>query len=144
MSKVKVKTLIGTTVAVLFFLTVIVAFLFYAFPETMVSTTGLGPWDGQRIFTCCSLMAAIWFLLGWLIEQMFNTSGKSGLYYQWGVNRKQDVGEISTDLPEVGSHEESLCAETIREHLQLRYGPRWQKKVRIFLVTGSPEDTESA
>ncbi|MGN5575480.1 ImcF-related family protein [Enterobacter sp. Lyrl_3] len=144
MSKVKVKTLIGTTVAVLFFLTVIVAFLFYAFPETMVSTTGLGPWDGQRIFTCCSLMAAIWFLVGWLTEQMFNASGKSGLYYQWGANRKQGVGVILTDLPEVGSREKSLCVETIRDHLQLRYGPRWQKKVRIFLVTGSPEDTESA
>lgn len=33
MAKVKVKTLIGSVVAVAFFLTVIVAFLFYAFPE---------------------------------------------------------------------------------------------------------------
>ena len=33
MSKVKVKTLIGSVVTVAFFLTAIVAFLFYAFPE---------------------------------------------------------------------------------------------------------------
>jgi hypothetical protein len=37
MSKVKVKTLIGSVVTVAFFLTVIVAFLFYAFPENVAS-----------------------------------------------------------------------------------------------------------
>lgn len=37
MSKVKVKTLIGSVVTVAFFLTVIVAFLFYAFPENVAA-----------------------------------------------------------------------------------------------------------
>lgn len=48
MSKVKVKTLIGSVVTVAFFLTAIVAFLFYAFPENVASATGFGPYDGQR------------------------------------------------------------------------------------------------
>ncbi|MCW2457607.1 UNVERIFIED_ORG: type VI secretion system protein ImpL [Rahnella aquatilis] len=144
MSKVKVKTLIGTTVAVLFFLTAIVAFLFYTYPETMVSTTGLGPWDGQRIFTCCSLMAAMWFLLGWLIEQAFSASGKSGLYYQWGTNRKRETESILNDMVEDEGREDDFSAETLREHLLLRYGPGWQKKISIFLVMGSQDDTQSA
>ncbi|WP_434396733.1 hypothetical protein [Escherichia coli] len=44
MAKVKVKTLIGSVVTVAFFLTVIVAFLFYAFPENVASATGFGPY----------------------------------------------------------------------------------------------------
>ncbi len=48
MTKVKVKTLIGSVVTVAFF-TVIVAFLLYAFPENVASATGFGPYDGQRI-----------------------------------------------------------------------------------------------
>lgn len=51
MSKVKVKTLIGSVVTVAFFLTVIVAFLFYAFPENVASATGFGPYDGRLRLT---------------------------------------------------------------------------------------------
>ena len=45
MAKVKVKTLIGATAGVLFFLTATVAFLFYAFPQWLASATGLGPYQ---------------------------------------------------------------------------------------------------
>ena len=82
MAKVKVKTLIGSVVTVAFFLTVIVAFLFYAFPENVASATGFGPYDGQRILTFCAILVATLFLLGWLTEKAFDLAGKSGLYFQ--------------------------------------------------------------
>ena len=65
MAKVKVKTLIGSVVTVAFFLTVIVAFLFYAFPENVASATGFGPYDGQRILTFCAILVATLFLSIW-------------------------------------------------------------------------------
>ncbi len=43
MTKVKVKTLIGSVVTVAFFMTVIVAFLLYAFPENVASATDSVP-----------------------------------------------------------------------------------------------------
>lgn len=49
MSKVKIKTLIGSVVTVAFFLTVIVAFLFYAFPENVALATGFGPYPRQPL-----------------------------------------------------------------------------------------------
>lgn len=88
MSKVKVKTLIGSVVTVAFFLTVIVAFLFYAFPESVASATGLGPYDRQRILTFCAILVAALFLLGWLTEKAFDHAGKSGLYFQWGQKKR--------------------------------------------------------
>lgn len=49
-------------------MTVIVAFLLYAFPENVASATGFGPYDGQRILTFCAILVAALFLLGWLTE----------------------------------------------------------------------------
>ncbi|MDJ4924494.1 hypothetical protein LEJ48_21625 [Salmonella enterica] len=78
MSKVKIKTLIGSVVTVAFFLTVIVAFLFYAFPENVALATGFGPYDDQRILTFCAILVAALFLLGWLIEKSFDFAGTGG------------------------------------------------------------------
>ena len=66
------------------FMTVIVAFLLYAFPENVASATGFGPYDGQRILTFCAILVAALFLLGWLTEKAFDIAGKSGLYFHWG------------------------------------------------------------
>lgn len=81
MSKVKVKTLIGSVVTVAFFLTVIVAFLFYAFPENVASATGFGPYDGQRILTFCTILVAAMFLLGWLTEKAFGLRQNPGCIF---------------------------------------------------------------
>lgn len=145
MAKVKVKTLIGATTAVLFFLTAIIAFLFYAFPEWLVSATGLGPYDGQRILTICAFLAAIIFLLGWLIEKAFTYAGKGGLYFHWGENQRQSAAQ-STEILSGDSDEQEVMfsAEQVSEHLEMRYGRHWHYKVQILLVVGNTAETQKA
>ncbi len=143
MSKVKVKTLIGATVAILFFLTAIVAFLLYAFPEKVASAIGLGPYDGQRILTFCAAMVAVLFLVGWLVEKAFDFAGKSGLYFHWGANKNQaetpSLGRISGDEEDKDA---TFNAFSVIEHLSLRYDRRWKRKVRFLLIQGNDEHIE--
>lgn len=145
MSKVKVKTLIGSVVTVIFFLTVIVAFLFYAFPENMASSTGLGPYDGQRILTFCAVLVAALLLLGWLVERAFDFAGKSGLYVHWNQNKKQILAPVAQVI--AGAEDDSepvFLHEPVTEHLRLRYGRRWQHQVRILLVMGNKDEVQKA
>nr|WP_232554273.1 hypothetical protein [Klebsiella michiganensis] len=117
MSKVKVKTLIGSVVTVAFFLTVIVAFLFYAFPENVASATGFGPYDGQRILTFCAIMVAAMFLLGWLTEKAFDFAGKSGLYFQWGQKKAESITPVTnTILSEEDDDEPVFSEDTVPAH----------------------------
>jgi hypothetical protein len=145
MSKVKVKTLIGSVVTVAFFLTVIVAFLFYAFPENVASATGFGPYDGQRILTFCAILVAAMFLLGWLTEKAFDFAGKSGLYFQWGQKKAESITPVTnTILSEEDDDEPVFSEDAVSEHLRFRYGRRWQRKVRLLLVMGNPDDVQKA
>lgn len=145
MSKVKVKTLIGSVVTVAFFLTVIVAFLFYAFPENVASGTGFGPYDGQRILTFCAILVAALFLLGWLIEKAFDHAGKSGLYFQWGQKKAETAAPLTNPIPSEEDDDELVFSEdVVSEHLRFRYGRRWKRKVRLLLVMGNPDDVHNA
>ncbi|HDG7808385.1 TPA: type VI secretion protein VasK [Klebsiella quasipneumoniae] len=145
MSKVKVKTLIGSVVTVAFFLTAIVAFLFYAFPENVASATGFGPYDSQQILTFCAIMVAAMFLLGWLTEKAFDFAGKSGLYFQWGQKKAESITPVAnTILSEEDDDELVFSEDAVSEHLRFRYGRRWQRKVRLLLVMGNPDDVEKA
>lgn len=145
MSKVKVKTLIGSVVTVAFFLTAIVAFLFYAFPENVASATGFGPYDGQRILTFCAILVAAILLLGWLIEKAFDHAGKSGLYFQWGQKKAETAAPLTNPIPGEEDDDEPVFSEdVVSEHLRFRYGRRWKRKVRLLLVMGNPDDVEKA
>lgn len=145
MPKVKVKTLIGSVVTVAFFLTVIVAFLFYAFPERVASATGFGPYDRQRILTLCAILVAALFLLGWLTEKAFDHAGKSGLYFQWGQKKAECVSPVMNAIASEDDDEEPVFSEdAVSEHLRFRYGRRWQHKVRLLLVMGNPDDVQKA
>jgi len=145
MSKVKVKTLIGSVMTVAFFLTVIVAFLFYAFPENVASATGFGPYDGQRTLTFCAILVAAMLLFGWLIEKAFDFAGKSGLYFHWGKKKAQIVAPASGTIASEDDEEEPVFSEdAVSEHLRFRYGRRWQRKVRILLVMGNPDEVHKA
>ncbi|EMN5322656.1 ImcF-related family protein [Enterobacter hormaechei] len=145
MSKVKVKTLIGSVVTVAFFLTVIVAFLFYAFPENVASATGFGPYDGQRILTLCTILVAAMFLLGWLTEKAFDFAGKSGLYFHWGQKKAQIVAPVTNTIASEEEGDEPVFSENaVSEHLRFRYGRRWHRQVRLLLVTGNPDDVQKA
>lgn len=145
MPKVKVKTLIGSVVTVAFFLTVIVAFLFYAFPESVASATGFGPYDRQRILTFCAILVAALFLFGWLTEKAFDHAGKSGLYFQWGQKKAECVSPVMNAIASEDDDEEPVFSEdAVSEHLRFRYGRRWQHKVRLLLVMGNPDDVQKA
>ncbi|WP_341272412.1 hypothetical protein, partial [Cronobacter sakazakii] len=82
MCKVKKRSLIGSTVAALLCLEAIVVFLLYACPQWVATNMGIGPFDGPRILTVCSMLAATLLLIGWLIDKAFDYSGKSGLYFE--------------------------------------------------------------
>ena len=60
MTKVKSKHS-SAPLSLSLFMTVIVAFLLYAFPENVASATGFGPYDGQRILTFCAILVAALF-----------------------------------------------------------------------------------
>ncbi|EMH4161418.1 type VI secretion protein VasK [Pluralibacter gergoviae] len=143
MSKVKVKTLIGSVVTVAFFLTAIVAFLFYAFPQNVASATGFGPYDGQRILTFCAMLVAVLLLLGWLTEKAFDFAGKSGVYVHWGQKKSQIAAPVNNAIASEEDSEEPVFSEgAVSEHLRFRYGRRWQRKVRLLLVMGNPDDVQ--
>ena len=145
MPKVKVKTLIGSVVTVAFFLTVIVAFLFYAFPENVASATGFGPYDRQRILTLCAILVAALFLLGWLTEKAFDHAGKSGLYFHWGQKKAECISPVMNAIASEDDDEEPVFSEdAVSEHLRFRYGRRWHHKVRLLLVMGNPDDVQKA
>ncbi|UNH39820.1 ImcF-related family protein [Moellerella wisconsensis] len=145
MSKVKVKTVMGATAVVLIFLIIIVAFLFYAFPESMASSLGLGPYEGDRILTVSCLVAIFVLLLGWITEKLFDISGKSGLYVQWGKNKQQQLSQNASVL-EFGDEqgEAVIDATMVQEHLRLRYGRFWRRKVKLLLVQGQDAEIERA
>lgn len=144
MPKVKVKTLIGSVVTVAFFLTVIVAFLFYAFPENVASATGFGPYDRQRILTLCAILVAALFLLGWLTEKAFDHAGKSGLYFHWGQKKAECISPVMNAIASEDDDEPVFSEDAVSEHLRFRYGRRWQHKVRLLLVMGNPDDVQKA
>lgn len=145
MSKVKVKTLIGSAVTVASFLTAIVAFLFYAFPENVASAIGFGPYDVQRILSFCAILVAAILLLGWLTEKAFDHAGKSGLYFQWGQKKAESITSVTNTIPVEEDDDEPVFSEdAVSEHLRFRYGRRWQRKVRLLLVMGNPDDVQKA
>ncbi|CNK88719.1 ImcF domain-containing protein [Yersinia enterocolitica] len=145
MSKVKVKTLIGSVVTVAFFLTAIVGFLFYTFPEKVTLVTGFGPYEGLRIIAFCAVLVTTLILLGWIVEKVFDFAGKSGLYFHWGQNKDQIVRPVTQIIAgEEDENELVFSAEQLAEYLQLRYGRFWKSKIRILLVQGESADIETA
>lgn len=126
-------------------MTVIVAFLLYAFPENVASATGFGPYDGQRILTFCAILVAALFLLGWLTEKAFDIAGKSGLYFHWGQKKSQIAAPVTNTIASEDDDEQPVFSEeAVSEHLRFRYGRRWQRKVRLLLVMGNPDDVQKA
>ena len=130
MTKVKVKTLIGSVVTVAFFMTVIVAILLYAFPENVASATGFGPYDGQRILTFCAILVAALFLLGWLTEKAFDIAGTSGLYFHWGQKKSQITAPVTNTIASEDDDEQPVFSEeavTVPRFIRRRRRPGRQR-----------------
>lgn len=144
MLKIKVKTLIGVSVAALLFLTVLVAFLFFAFPQKMASATGLGPLGHDRILTLCALTAVIWLGIGWGIEKLFDLSGRAGCRLEW-IKKQQQLAGVALEhldkqpnLPVLRDN----CTE-IFGYLRQHYGRFWPRKIRLFWVIGENHTVDS-
>lgn len=140
----KVKTLIGAIVAVLIFLTAIIACLFLTLPEKMAGWTGIGPLDNGRLLTFCLSMVTGFILLGWLIEKGFERAGRSGVQLAFKNNQRsvtQDDMPLTLHAEAVA---EKFAPELLIEYLTPRYGRRWQHKVHILLVQGDDIDIEHA
>ena len=143
MAKVKIKTLIGATLSALFFLTAIVAFVFYAFPARLAAATGLGPWNGQQILTFCALLIAVVSMAGWLTERLFTWAGRSGLNLDWRESKRQAQKKNGDILPLQDDDEATIFnPQAVAEHLRLRYGRRWKRIVRILLVAGHRDEVQ--
>lgn len=138
----KIKTLIGAIVAVLLFLTAIISFLFLSLPEKMADWTGIGPLDHSRLLTVCSFIAAALILLGWFVEKIFDRVGKSGVRLSFQKNKQS----INANEDSLTLHSAVLAdvfsAAAVIEHLNLRYGRHWKRKIRILLVQGKDDDIE--
>ena len=90
-------------------------------------------------------MVAAMFLLGWLTEKAFDFAGKSGLYFQWGQKKAESITPVTnTILSEEDDDEPVFSEDAVSEHLRFRYGRRWQRKVRLLLVMGNPDDVHKA
>ncbi|MDQ4428816.1 ImcF-related family protein [Yokenella regensburgei] len=143
MSKVKVNSLILAVVAVLVCIIAIIGFSLYAFDDELATSLGIGPFNGLQIFAGCAVLAVVLVLLGWLIEKLCIMAGRSNFYLNWKANRQQSAqvqGEIFHEEEAAG--ESGLDLEAIRDHLRLRYGRFWARKVKILLVLGSKTETE--
>ncbi|TPG55423.1 ImcF-related family protein [Ewingella americana] len=140
----KIKTLIGAIVAVLLFLTAIISFLFLALPEKMADWTGIGPLDHSRLLTVCLFIATALILLGWLVEKIFDRVGKSGVRLSFQKN-KQSINANENPLTlHSAVIADVFSAASVTEHLNLRYGRHWKRKIRLLLVQGKDDDIEKA
>lgn len=123
----------------------IIGFSLYAFDDELATSLGIGPFNGLQIFAGCAVLAVVLVLLGWLIEKLCIMAGRSNFYLNWKANRQQSAqaqGEIFHEEEAAG--ESGLDLEAIRDHLRLRYGRFWARKVKILLVLGSKTETEKA
>ena len=138
----KIKTLIGVIVAALLFFTAIISFLFRALPEKMAGWTGIGPLDNSHLLTLCLSVATVFILLGWLVEKIFDRAGKSGVGLSFHKNKQTTQANGSPLTLHVDVIAATFNANSVTEHLHLRYGRRWKRKVRFLLVQGNDDDIE--
>lgn len=144
MPKIKIKTLIGSTIIILIFSLIILAFLFLTFPQFTATIIG-SSYKREHILILISLVAFIIVLLGWIIEKLFILSGKTGFYIQWNKN-KQQLNNNSTSKIEFSDSQDSplIDVRLFKEIIKLRYGRFWRQKIKLFLVQGEDSDIQNA
>lgn len=135
----KVKTLVGTAVAVSISLIAILALLLLILPGKMASWTGVGPLDNNRVMICCLSLAAVLILAGWLIEKAFERAGVSGLQLAFRRNTQPMPVEGQGPLFHAGAEQQRLDPLNLTDHCKMRYGRLWAGKIRILLIQGQNE-----
>ncbi len=139
----KLSSVIGSVALFLMCIILIVAGIFWYWPEATARVTGFGPYDATGIALYCALLVIIVGVISWAVERMFERAGKAGLRVLWHKNQQADKADNAS-----GSHTDEdgaqFSPESLVEHLHLRYGRYWKSKVRILLVQGESVDIEHA
>ncbi|CQD33887.1 ImcF-related family protein [Yersinia mollaretii] len=139
----KLSSVIGSVALFLMCLILIVAGIFWYWPEATARVTGFGPYDATGIALYCALLVIVVGVISWAVERMFERAGKAGLRVRWYKNQQVDKAD---NMPE--SHVDEGGAqfnpESLTDHLHLRYGRFWKNKIRILLVQGESVDIETA
>jgi type VI secretion system protein ImpL len=140
---VKIKTLITTTMMMVGFIALIIAFLFITWPDTMASATGIGPLEPSRVGTVCAVTVTVIVMLGWFVDKFFQKSGKSEVRLRWRKNRDENTASDSESETSPGAGSVGWDAGELITLLRFRYGRLWRKKVRILLVTGDEQQIDA-
>lgn len=139
----KLSSVIGSVALFLMCLILIVAGIFWYWPEATARVTGFGPYDATGIALYCALLVIVVGIISWAVERMFERAGKAGLRVCWHKNQQVDKAD---NMPESYADEDEVQfnPESLTDHLNLRYGRFWKSKVRILLVQGESAGIEKA
>ncbi|MGV3345348.1 ImcF-related family protein [Enterobacteriaceae bacterium LUAb1] len=145
--KVKTKSLLGPAVLAMIFVSVIIVISLTTGGDFVAANLGLGPYPAERIVTICAIVCVIVLALIWGLEKLFFFSGRKGARRTWGRNKHQtenvpEDNAANTFVDEKEHGENSFSAESLIDHLRLRYRRRWKASVRLLLVQGSESDIE--
>ncbi|MGI3448212.1 ImcF-related family protein [Citrobacter arsenatis] len=137
----KISSIIGSVALFLICVALMISGLFWFWPEAVARTTGFGPYDGMGIALYCAILIIAVGGIAWTIERMFERVGKAGLHVKWRANQQAD-NESSTTTNHTDETASQFLPESIKEHLNLRYGRFWKSRVRILMVQGEDEDIQ--
>lgn len=139
----KISSIIGCVALLISCVVLILSGLFWFWPNEIARVTGFGPYNGEGVALYCALLVIAVGGIAWTLERIFERAGKAGVHVKWRSNQLADNEALSmVDIIEEGTSQ--FEPELIAEHLNLRYGRYWKRKIRILLVQGSDDDIEKA
>lgn len=139
----KLSSIIGSVALFLICIILMVAGMFWHWPQATAEATGFGPYNTTGIALCCAWLVIVVGSIGWVLERMFERAGKAGLHVHWHKNQPTHDPE---KIPEFSADKDGTqwAATLLTEHLRRCYGRRWKHKVRILLVQGQDADLDHA
>lgn len=138
----KVKTLIGSIVLILIFITAILSYMFIALPEEMARWTGVGPLDNTQLLIWGLVFILVVLVISWIVEKLFERAGKTGIKTVFEENKKKSVAEFTPLILNEYTGSDLFSSSDLIDHLHLRYGRRWKSKVRLLLIQGTDAHIE--
>ena len=137
----KISSIIGCVALFVICAVLILSGFFWFWPEATARITGFGPYDAKGIALYCALLVIAVGGIAWAIERVFERAGKTGVHAKWRSNQLADNEALSI-TGHVDEETSQLAPELIDDHLNLRYGRHWKRKIRILLVQGKDDDIE--
>ena len=114
----------------------------WLWPEETARTIHIGPYSHLGVIIFCLLLVILILVVGWIAEQMMMMAGVIG--GKQDTTRESAMGPDTQ--PSAPPHTDEditrFTSEPLIDHLRLRYGRRWQSKVRLLLIQGADEHIE--